>query len=159
MLLAQRDHDAVVGRRCLQLEIERAAETLAQREPPRAVDACAERRMDDELHAARLVEETLGNDARARRHRAERRTSILDVCDGLLRAEPVEAALALQVVRCRRCAAVVDGLRDAFAQAPDLLRQLERPPGRLAVPKGDRRWRAVRIEDAHASRLDAPYAP
>ena len=45
-----------------------AAEPLAQRQAPGAVDAPAERRVDDELHAARLVEEALGDDARLRRH-------------------------------------------------------------------------------------------
>ena len=54
---------AVVGGRRLQLEVEAAAEALAQRQAPGAVDAPAERRVDDELHAARLVEEALGDHA------------------------------------------------------------------------------------------------
>src|SRR6185437_14871898 len=49
------------GRRGLQLEVERAAEALAQRQPPGAVHPAAEGRVDDELHAARLVEEALEN--------------------------------------------------------------------------------------------------
>ena len=56
---AEREHDRVLGRRRLQLEVERAAEALAQRQAPGAVDAAAEGRVDDELHAARLVEEAL----------------------------------------------------------------------------------------------------
>ena len=68
VLRAEREQDAVVGRRRLQLEVEGAAEALAQRHAPGAVDAAAERRVDDELHAARLVEEPLGDDARLRRH-------------------------------------------------------------------------------------------
>ena len=64
--------DAVVGGRRLELEVEGLAEALAQRHAPGAVDPAAERRVDDELHAARLVEEALGDDACLRRHGAER---------------------------------------------------------------------------------------
>ena len=59
--------DAVFRRRRLQLEIELAAEALAQREPPRAIDAAAERRVDHELHAARFIEEALEHDGVLRR--------------------------------------------------------------------------------------------
>ena len=55
----ERQHDGVFGGRGLQLEVEGAAEFLAQRQAEGAVDARAERRMDDELHAAGLVEEAL----------------------------------------------------------------------------------------------------
>ena len=68
----ERQHDGVLGRRRLQLEIELAAEALAQRQAPRAVDAAAERRVDDELHAAGLVEEALEHDRVLRRQAAER---------------------------------------------------------------------------------------
>ena len=50
----QRQHDIVLGRRRLQFEVEFAAEALAQREAPGAVDPAAERRVDHKLHAARL---------------------------------------------------------------------------------------------------------
>ncbi len=46
---------------------------LAQRQPPRAVDARAERRVQHQLHAAALVEEALGDDRR--RSSARRRGS------------------------------------------------------------------------------------
>ena len=55
----QRQHDRVLGRRGLQLEVELAAEALAQRQAPGAVDAAAERRMDHQLRAAGFVEEAL----------------------------------------------------------------------------------------------------
>ena len=61
--VAEREHDGVLGRRRLQLEVERAAEALAQRQAPGAVDAAAEGRVDHELHAAGLVEEALEHDA------------------------------------------------------------------------------------------------
>ena len=60
----QRQHDVVLGRRRLKLEVELAAEALAQRQTPGAIDAAAERRMNDELHPARFVEEALKHDRR-----------------------------------------------------------------------------------------------
>ncbi len=83
MARRQRQHDRILGRRGLQLEIERAAEALAQREAPGAVDAAAERRMDDQLHAAGFVEEALHRElvsasatrrARPSRRRGSRRS-------------------------------------------------------------------------------------
>ena len=73
VLVGQREDEAVVGRRGLQFEIERAAELLAQREAPRAIDARAEGRVQDQLHAAAFVEEALGDDRVVGRHDAEDR--------------------------------------------------------------------------------------
>src|SRR4030095_16039773 len=67
----ERQHDRVLGGGRLQLEVELGAKTLAQREPPRAVDPAAVGRMNDELHAARFVEKPLEDDALVRRHRAQ----------------------------------------------------------------------------------------
>ena len=58
----EREQNAVVRRGGLELEVEAPAEALAKREAPGAVDAASERRVQDELHAARLVEEALGDD-------------------------------------------------------------------------------------------------
>ncbi len=66
MLLGERNDDAVVGGRGLQFEIEGAAEALAQRQSPGAVDAGAEGGVENELHAAGLVEESLGDHAARR---------------------------------------------------------------------------------------------
>jgi hypothetical protein len=63
VLLGEGDVDAVVGGGGLQFEVEAAAEALAQGQAPGAVDARAEGRVDDELHAAAFVEEALGDDA------------------------------------------------------------------------------------------------
>ena len=68
MLLGQRDVQAVVGGGGLQLEIEGAAEALAQRQSPGFVDAAAKGRVDDELHAAAFVEKALGDDGLLRRN-------------------------------------------------------------------------------------------
>ena len=53
-------------------KLKRAAEALAQREAPGAVDARAERRVDHQLRVAGLVEEALEHDALSRRQHAER---------------------------------------------------------------------------------------
>ncbi len=72
VLRAERQHDGLLVGRRLQLESETHAEPLAQREPPRPVDAAAERRVHDELRAAALVEEALEHDAALCRDAAER---------------------------------------------------------------------------------------
>ena len=75
VLRAEREEHAVVGRGGLELEVERATEALAHEQAERAVDARTERGVHDELHAARLVEEALRDDAARRRQRAERQSS------------------------------------------------------------------------------------
>src|SRR6476646_5737897 len=71
MLRTEREQDRIFGGGRLQLEVELPAEPLAQRQTPRFVDAAAEGRVQDELHAARLIEEPFehqrllsGNDAK-----------------------------------------------------------------------------------------------
>ena len=77
VLRPEREQQRVLGRRRLQLEVELPAESLAQREAPRLVDAAAERRVQHELHAAGLVEEPLEDERLLRRdrRRAPRRPS------------------------------------------------------------------------------------
>ena len=98
VLIAERDDDAVVGRGRLQLEVERAAEALAQRESPRSVDARAERRVQHELHAAPFVEESFGDDGVDAGQRAERGRACAHVQDSLLCAARVEVAVADQEI-------------------------------------------------------------
>src|SRR4030095_2845619 len=91
----QRQHDRVLGRRGLQLEIELAAETLAQRQAPGAIQAAAKRRVDHELGTARFVEESLHRELALRRQQAERglcSTQILEepACGGLWEADFVD---------------------------------------------------------------------
>ena len=80
----QRQDDVVLGRRRLQLEIELAAKALAQRQTPGAIDAAAIGRMDDELHAAGLVEEALEHDRVLRRQAAQRGMRRGEIFDQLL---------------------------------------------------------------------------
>ena len=93
VLRAERKDDRVVAGGRLQLEVEADAEALAQREAPGAVDARAEGRVHDELHAARLVEEALEDDVRVGRHEAEGVAGGAQVVDDLDGAEVVEAGI------------------------------------------------------------------
>src|SRR5881296_266831 len=52
VLRAERNHNRVIGRRCLQLEIERTTKTFSQCETPRPIDSAAERRVQNQLHPA-----------------------------------------------------------------------------------------------------------
>ena len=95
VLGAERQQHGVVAGSCLQLEVERQAELLAQPEAERPVDSGAERGVDDQLHAARPRRRTArrrcrrgwgarrparpgprpGSRRRGRRQRRRRRTS------------------------------------------------------------------------------------
>ena len=86
MLIAQRQHQPVIRRSRLQLEIERAAEPLSQREPPGLIDPRPERRMNHQLHAAGFVEEPFGHHGVLRRDRAQRIAAGANIRDGLFRA-------------------------------------------------------------------------
>ena len=79
----EREHHRVVARRRLQLEVEAAAEALAEGEAERAVDAAAERRVDHELHPARLVEEALEDEVLLGREDAEGELRGAEVADDL----------------------------------------------------------------------------
>src|SRR5207245_9017114 len=67
VLLTQRQYNAVICGRRLQLEIKRQAEALADGQAPGAVDAAAKRRVQDELHATRFGKQALSDDRAVRR--------------------------------------------------------------------------------------------
>ena len=88
---AEGEHDRVVAGRRLELEVEAPAEALPERQTERPVDPAAVRRVDDELHAARLVEEALEHDLALRRQRAEgalRRPEVAHDLGGDARVDP-----------------------------------------------------------------------
>src|SRR5690349_21195712 len=61
MLLAKRQHDPFIRRGGLQFKIKRRAKALSERKTPGPIDPPAERRMEDQLHAAGLVKKSLRN--------------------------------------------------------------------------------------------------
>ena len=86
MLRAERNDDGIVRRGGLQLEVERAAKTFAQREAPRAIDSIAERRMQHELHPAGFVEETFHHERLLRRNHTQRFINVRIIIGDLLGA-------------------------------------------------------------------------
>src|SRR4030095_5147383 len=85
MLCSERNHDRVIGSRCLQLEIKRSAKTFAQRKSPAAIDSIAKWRMQDQLHSAGLVKETFHHQSLLRRICAERAMRVCEVIGDLFR--------------------------------------------------------------------------
>ena len=92
VLLGEGDVDAVVGGGGLQLEVEAAAEAFAEGEAEGFVDAAAEGSVEDELHAAAIVEETLGDDGGFGGDGSEDGAAGDDVGDELLCAGFADAA-------------------------------------------------------------------
>ncbi len=87
----ERQHDRVLGRRGLQLEVEGAAEALAQRQAPGAVEPAAEGRVDHQLHAARGIEEAFHHERVLRGQVAEHGARLREMRDDLARGLVVEA--------------------------------------------------------------------
>src|SRR5437870_1938296 len=83
MLRAERQEHGVFGGGGLQLEVELPAESLAQRQAPGLVDAAPERRVQYQLHAAGLVEESLEDERVLRRDGAERHARVGQIHDRL----------------------------------------------------------------------------
>ena len=134
----ERQHDVVLGRRRLQLEVELAAEALAQCQAPGAVDAAAVGRMHDELHAARLVEEALQHDGVLRRQAAERRIGRAQVFDQLECGGLANADLIDQPAQCVLPVRIApQPLGHVGAEARDRRRQFIAAAGRLAQPERD----------------------
>src|SRR5882762_808522 len=92
VLLAERNVQPIVSCGSLQFKIERAAEALAKGQSPSLVDARAERCVNDQLHAAAFVEESLGDYRSQRRNCAEDRATGSDIFGGLLGAGLIEPA-------------------------------------------------------------------
>ena len=155
----EREHDVVLGSGGLQLEIELAAKAFAQRQTPGAIDAAAIGRMDDELHAARFIEEALQHDGILRRQAAERRVRRSEIFDQLLARRLCDADLRRSAnatrsapvgSRSQRCGS------DLVAQARHRLGELIAAARRFAEPERNGRRHAVRVFDAHHAALDAP---
>ena len=155
----EREHDVVLGRRRLQLEIELAAETLAQRQAPGAVDAAAVGRMDDELHAAGLVEEALEHDRVLRRQAASaacaaaRYSTSCSAAASTMPSSSISQRSAVSPLGSLRRRAAM-----SRAQARHRDRQLVAAARRLAEPERNGRRHAVGILDAHDAALDAQDA-
>jgi hypothetical protein len=102
VLLGEGDVDAVVGGGGLELEVEAAAEALAEGEAPGLVEAAAEGGVEDELLASAFVEEALGDDGGFGGDGAEDGAAVDDVGDELEGGGVGEEALARRKARVSR---------------------------------------------------------
>ena len=149
MLRPERKQHRIVGGRCLQLEVELTAEAFAQRQPPRLVDPASERRVDDELHAARLIEEALGHERQLRGDDAKSDARRVEVLEDLARRGFRDSALldeALDRI----------GFRSKIA---DRARKLIASGRRFSEPEWNVRRRSLRISDAHHAAAHLHYLP
>src|SRR5882724_1020455 len=96
VLLGQGDVYAVICSCSLQLKVKGYAEALAQRESPGLVDARAERRMHDQLHAAAFIKKALGDDDVRGGDSAQHGPASHNVFNGLFRAGIVQPTFALE---------------------------------------------------------------
>src|SRR5208283_5887170 len=141
--------------RRLQLKIELAAIALTQRQAPGAVDAAAKRRMDDELHAAGLVEEALQHHRILRRHAAERRNGGGEILDKLLRGGRLDADDIYQPGQRSLAGWIGAQPRPNVApQARDRGGQLVGAARRLAQPERDIGRLAMSVLDPHGPAFD-----
>ncbi|MCW0461171.1 hypothetical protein NB717_002239 [Xanthomonas sacchari] len=154
----QRQHDRVLGRGRLQLEIEGAAEALAQGQAPGAVDAAAVDAVDHQLGAAGGIEEAFQHDALLGRQGAQRRMRAAQVIDDLLRGGGVQRQRAAQPLQRLRRAALLQRLRDFGPQPRHAQRQRVAAPGRLADPERDVGRCAARVLHPHPPRFHAQDA-
>src|SRR5947207_6440894 len=79
MLRAKRNHDCIICRCRLELEIERTTKTFSQRESPCAVDPITKWRVKNQLHPARFIKKALHHQSLLRRNCAERPISVREV--------------------------------------------------------------------------------
>src|SRR2546422_6072720 len=148
VLGAERQDDRVLGGGRLQLEVEAAAEPLAERESPGPVDPAPERRVQHQLLPARLVKEALQHQRLLRRDTPEDLLRRLEILYHLARrglGDPGDLARE----PCRRLTGVRQPTADIPAQPGHFLRQLRRTTRRLAEPEGNRWWLALGVDDAH----------
>ena len=87
MLRSEREQQCFLGGGGLELEIELPAESLSQGEPPGAIHPAPKGRVDHQLHAARLVEETLGHEGVVRRKCAEQAVGFAEILDYLVSSD------------------------------------------------------------------------
>ena len=161
VLRSQREHDAVVVGAGLQLEIETAAEPFAQRQAPGPVYARAQRRVDHELHAARLVEEPLEDDFFAGGHQADSGQLRVDVGQRLPAAHsPAPQSSAIQAgISVGHAAGGADNFGQVGAQLGNLGGELGRAARGFAQPEGNARRRALGIAHADFAAAHVQDAP
>src|SRR5262249_27928989 len=127
-----------------------------EREAPGAIEPAAEGGMDDQLHAARLVEETLEHDGVLRRQGAQSAVSRAEIIVQLARCRFGETERAGQPARCRFARRVRVEVRGYLrAQARYGLGELVAAARGFAEPERNRRRLAMCVFDANRAALDS----
>ncbi len=152
----QRQHDRILTGRRLQFKIEGAAKTLAQGQAPGAVEAAAERCMDDQLGAAGGVEKALHDQRVLGRQGTKGQARAGQVIEDLFGAGVVQAEAGGEPV--------LSGLQVAGGGAEQRVqlrlktrhgrRQFMAAPRCFTEPERDGRRLAMGILDAYLAGLD-----
>ncbi len=163
MLLGQRNHDTVVGRGRLKLEVKGTTEALSERQAPRPVHPDPQRRVQDELHAASFVEEALGHNRPCRRQGAQGLGPGSDIGQHLLGTGVIQTALIDKESGGPGPSRCLDArgppLQNPPADGGHLVRKLRSPSGSLTSPKRHRGGGAVGILNPYATGLDPADLP
>ena len=167
MLGPERQHNRVVARGRLQLEVESPAEPFPECQPQRAVHPGATGRVNDELHPARVVEEALDHEMLGRGQGSELPVAGREVGDDLLGDGTVDPGKSLDDLDGppgTPCGAVPgvfgpEGGLDGAAQCGDRLGQLGRPRRCLTEPERHRRRGAIGVDHPDRPRLDPADPP
>src|SRR6476659_2184883 len=148
MRSGQLEDNVVLRCRRLQLEIELATETFAQRESPSAIDAAAIGRVDHELHAPRLIEEALEDDSGLRWQAPKSAMRGPQIVANLLRRVLGDTEILDQPAQCFPLIAG-EPCFDFASEARDRLRKLIAAGRGLAQPEGNCRRRAMGVLHTH----------
>src|SRR5215212_2688791 len=81
----KRKHYCVFCGRCLQLEVKLATKPLSQCQSPRPIQTATKRRVQHELHAATVIEESLEHEIVLRRQHTEHNLRPREILNNLLR--------------------------------------------------------------------------
>ena len=157
MLLHQRNHDAIIGGRGLQFTVEIDAKASPQGQAPSAVDAVAPGRVNDQLHASRLVEKALRHDLRLCRNASQNRSGFSDIADNLFGDCVRDTGYFRKPAL--RLAGIGKSLVYFTPELGDRRRKFPRARRRLAKPKRDARRQTLSILDPNLARADPPNPP
>ena len=152
------DHGVVV-RRGLQLEVERDAEPLAQRQAQRPVDAATEGRVDDQLRPLAVVEAALDDESLPGREVPQRRQAGGAVGDDLLGDLGGHPGAGLH--QLARTVAIAGGQQrfERGAQLTHRLGELGRAGRCLTQPEGNGRRQVPGVVDADRAHLHLGHPP
>src|SRR5262245_6823323 len=157
MLLHQRNNDAVIGDGSLQLAIEIDAEAFPERQPPSAVDAVPPRRVNNQLHSTRFVEEAFCNDLGLSGNTSQNRSGFFNIVHNLF-----SDAVRNTSFFCEPALRLVGFHKSLVHFASKLGYRRGKLPGtsrRFAEPKRDAWRQSLSVLDPDFAGADTPDTP